>query len=114
MSAADFIPSVVISAFNLPRFVITSRQLIFASVGLLSLSAVFALLNLQKTHSLRTEIVQSENARQTGNQQRISHEKQLKDREAAMAAANAKFGDIQRKVADNGAQPAESSTGKKG
>jgi hypothetical protein len=93
-----------ISAFSLPRFVITSRQLILSSVAFLALSAVFALLNLQKTRGLRTEIVQSETARQSADQQRISREKQLKDREAAVAAANAKFGDTQNKVASTEAE----------
>jgi len=87
--------------------VITSRQLIFASVGLLSLSAVFAVLNLQKTRGLQTEIVQSQSARQTAEQQGVSREKQLKDREAAVAAANAKFGDTQSKVANTEAELAK-------
>ena len=74
---------------------------------MLSLSAVFAVLNLQKTHGLRTEVVQSETARLSGEQQRISREKQLKEREAAVAAANAKFGDTQNKVASNEAELAK-------
>src|ERR1700719_2360273 len=93
-----------ISAFSPPRFVITSRQLILASVAFLALSAVFALLNLQKTRGLRADIAQSETARQSADQQRISREKQLKDREAAVAAANAKFGDTQNKVASTEAE----------
>jgi len=93
-----------ISPFSPPRFVITSRQLVLASVAFLALSAVFALLNLQKTRGLRTEIVQSETARQSADQQRISREKQLKDREAAVVAANAKFGDTQNKVASTEAE----------
>jgi hypothetical protein len=94
----------VISAFSLSRFPVTSKQLIFTSVALLGLSAVFALLNLEKTRGLRTEVVQSETARQTADQQRISREKQLKDREAAVAAANAKFGDTKNKVASSEAE----------
>ena len=86
---------------------ITSRQLIFASIGLLSLSALFALLNLEKTRGLRTEIVQSETARQTAEQQRVSREKQLKEREAAVAAAKENFGDTQSKVANAEAELAK-------
>jgi septal ring factor EnvC (AmiA/AmiB activator) len=93
-----------ISAFPPSRFPITSRQLILASVALLGVSGVFAVLNLQKTRGLRTEIVQSETARQTAEQQRASREKLLKDREAAVAAANAKFGDTQNKVANTEAE----------
>jgi hypothetical protein len=93
-----------ISAFSLSRFPITSRQLILASVALLGVSAIFAVLNLQKTRGLRTEVVQSETARQTADQQRASREKLLKDREAAVAAANAKFGDTQNKVTSTEAE----------
>ena len=110
--APPFIPSDFISAFTLSRLSISSRQLIFASVGLLSLSAIFAVLNLQKTHDLRTEVVQSETARVSGEQQRISREKQLREREAAVAAANAKFGDTQNKVASNEAELAKAQTEK--
>ena len=88
-----------ITAFPPSRFPITARQLIFASIALLGVSAVFAVLNLQRTRGLRTGIVQSETARQTAEQQRASREKLLKDREAAVAAANAKFGDTNNKVA---------------
>lgn len=96
-----------ISAFSLSRIPITSRQLILASVALLGLSAVFAILNLQKTRGLRAGIVQSEAARQTADEQRISREKQLKDREAAVAAATAKFGDTQNKAANTEAELAK-------
>ncbi len=89
----------LISAFSLPRSPITSRQLILASVALLGVSAILAVLNLQKARGLRSDVVQSETARQTAEQQRASREKLLKDREAAVAAANAKFGDTQNKMA---------------
>src|SRR4051812_35003245 len=79
-----------ISAFSLPRPVITSKQLIVASVALLAVSGILALLNLQKTRGLRTEITTSEMARQNADQQRASREKLLKDREAAVTAASAK------------------------
>ena len=97
---------------SLSRFPITSRQLIFASVALLGVSAIFAVLTLQKTRGLRTEVVQSEMARQTAEQQRASREKLLKDREAAVAAANAKFGDTQNKVASTEAELAKVQTEK--
>jgi hypothetical protein len=88
-----------ISASSFPTFAITSRQLIGASVMLLALSAVFGVLNLQKTRGLRTEIAQSEAARQTAEQLGASRERELEGREAAVAAAQAKFGDTQNKVA---------------
>lgn len=83
---------------------ITSRHLIGCSVALLALSAVFGILNLQKTRRLRTEIVQSEGARQTAEQLRLSREKELKGREAAVAEANAKFANTQSKVASTEAE----------
>jgi hypothetical protein len=101
-----------ISAFSLSRFPVTSKQLIVASAAFLGLAAIFAVLNLQKTRDLRTEIVQSETARQAADQQRISHEKQLKDREAAVAAASAKYGDTQNKVASTEAELAKVQTEK--
>ena len=89
----------IINPLSLSRFPVTSKQLMFVAVALLGLSAVFAVLNLQKTGGLRSQVVQSQTARQLADQLRISREKQLKDREAAVAAASAKFGDTQNKVA---------------
>jgi hypothetical protein len=98
--AAVLVRSGCINAFP-PRFAITPRQLIFASVGLLSLSAVFALLNLQRTRGLREEVAQSETSRVRAEQQSASREKQLKEREAAVVEANAKFGDSQNQIANH-------------
>ncbi|HZE13400.1 MAG TPA: hypothetical protein VE086_06580 [Chthoniobacterales bacterium] len=95
-----------ISAFP-QRFPITSRQLILGSVALLSLSAVFAFLNLQKTRRLRAEVAQSEASRASTEQQSASRDKQLRDREAAVAAANAKFGDSQTRIASREAELAK-------
>jgi hypothetical protein len=79
--------------------VITSRQLIGCSIALLALSGVFGLLNLQKTRGLRTDLIQSEGHRQTADRVRLSREKELKGREAAVAEANAKFANTQGKLA---------------
>jgi hypothetical protein len=76
-------------------------------VAVLSLSLVVALLNLQKTRRLRTAVAQSESFRASAAQQSSSREKQLKDREAAVAAANARFGDNQAKIASNEAELAK-------
>lgn len=88
-----------ISTLSLPSFAITSKRIIAASVVLLGLSVLLGLLNVQKTRGLRTEVAQSETARQTAERARASREKLLKDREAAVAAASAKFGDTESKVA---------------
>jgi chromosome segregation ATPase len=74
---------------------------------MLSLAAVFAVLNLEKTRGLRAEVVQSETARQNGEQRRIAREKQLKEREAGVAAANAKFGENQNRIASSEAELAK-------
>ena len=92
------------SNFPFPPFVITSRQLIGCTIALLALSAVFGILNLQKTRRLRSQIVQSEGARQTAEQLGLSREKELKGREAAVAEANAKFASAQNKVAGTEAE----------
>jgi hypothetical protein len=106
MLAAALVQSRFISAFP-QRFPITSRQLIFGSVALLSLSAVFAFLNLQKTRRLRAEVAQSETSRASAEQRSATRDKQLKDREAAVAAANAKFGDSQARIASHEAELAK-------
>jgi hypothetical protein len=84
--------------------VITSRTLIGASVVLLALSAVFGILNTQRTRKLRAEVTESEISRQNADQLRAKREKDLKGREAAVAGANAKFGDTQTKVANTEAE----------
>ena len=83
---------------------ITSKQLIVASVALLAAAGILALLNLQKTRGLRAEITTSEMARENAERQRASREKLLKDREAAVAAASAKYGDTQNKTANTEAE----------
>jgi predicted nucleic acid-binding Zn-ribbon protein len=84
--------------------VITSKQLIVATVALLAASATLAMLNLQRTHRLQTALTQGETARQDAEQQRATREKQLRDREVAVAAASAKFGDTQTKIASTEAE----------
>ena len=86
---------------------ITSKQLILASVVLVGASALLAVLNLQRSRSLRSEVTASEAARDNAERQRASREKLLKDREAAVAAASAKYGDTQNKVASTEAELAK-------
>jgi len=92
--------------------VITSRTLIGASLALLTLSAVFGILNTQRTRKLRADFAESETARQTAEQLRTRREKDLKGREAAVAAATAKYGDTQTKVASTEAELAKAQTEK--
>jgi len=96
---AGFIRLLAINALSLSSFAVTSNRIIGTSVVLLGLSAVFAVLNLQKTHGLRTEISQGENELQRAERSKASLEKQLKEREATVAAATAKFSGVENKVA---------------
>ena len=99
-------------AFSFCLRVITSRTLISASVALLAVSAVFGILNTQRTRKLRAEVTESEIARQNAEQLRAKREKELKGREAAVAAATAKFGDTQTKVASTEAELLKAQTEK--
>src|SRR5207302_4028349 len=95
---AGLVRSFLINTLPFSSFPLTSKGIIGASVVFLGLSAIFGVLNLQKTRGLRTEIVESENARQTAERSTASREKQLKEREAAVAAAPAKFSAVESKV----------------
>ena len=75
------------------------RTLVGVSVFLLALSAALGLLNTQRTRGLRAQVTQSEVARKAADQLRITRENELSGREAAVAAANAAFGETQTKVA---------------
>jgi hypothetical protein len=92
--------------------VITSRTLIVVSITLLALSAVFGILNTQRTRKLRAEVTERETARQNADQLQVRREKELKGREAAVAAATAKFGDTQTKVASTEAELLKAQTEK--
>lgn len=81
-----------------PLSVNAPKTIISASAFLLALSAVLGLLNTQKTQGLRAQVTQGEVARNVAEQLRITQEKELKRREVAVAAANAKFGETQTKV----------------
>ncbi len=83
---------------------IPPKTIISASVFLLVLSAVLGVLNTQKTLGLRAQATRAEVARNAAEQLRIARERELKGREAAVAAANAKFGETRTKVASTEAE----------
>jgi len=56
-------------------------------------------LNTRKTRELRGQVSQAESARNAAEQLRVTRESELKGREAAVAAANARVGETQTKVA---------------
>jgi hypothetical protein len=72
----------------------TPKTLIGASILLLALSAVFGVLNNQKTLGLRAAAIQNKSARKMAEQMSARREKDLKAREAAVAAANPPAGDV--------------------
>jgi hypothetical protein len=75
------------------------KTLIGASVLLLALSAVFGVISTQKTRGLRAEAIQNESARKAAEQLIARRDKDLKAREAAVAAASAQSGDTRTKGA---------------
>jgi hypothetical protein len=79
--------------------VTTSRTLIGCSVFVLALSALVGVLNTGRTRGLRDKLIQSETARKTEEQLRAAGEKELQGREAAIAAANARFAETTTRVA---------------
>jgi hypothetical protein len=81
-----------------------SKTLIGASVFLFTLSAVLGVLNTQKTRGLRAQVTRAEVARNAADQLRITREKELNGREAAVASASAKFGETRTKVASTEAE----------
>ncbi len=77
----------------------TSKILIGLSVLFLTLSAVFGVLNTSKTRGLREEAERTEFARAEAERLRIAKEKEIKSREASVAAADAKFSDTENRIA---------------
>ena len=78
----------------------TPRTLISVSVLLLAGSAVFGVLNTQKIHGLRIQEMQTEVARHASEQSQVTREKQLKARETAVVAADARVSETQTKAAN--------------
>jgi hypothetical protein len=82
----------------------TPKIVISVSVFLLALSAVFGVLNTQKMHGLRAQVMQTEVARLASEHSQITREKELKAREAAVVAADAKLGETRTKAAGTEAE----------
>ena len=78
---------------------ITPRNLILATVLLLTLSVIFGVLNLKRTRELRSDTERAELGRAAAERRGIAREKEAAEREAAVAAARAKLDDAQKKVA---------------
>jgi hypothetical protein len=82
----------------------TPRTIVNISISLLTLSAVLGVLNTQRTRGLRAQVTQVADARDAAERRRVAREKELIAREAAVAAANARFGEIRTKSGNNEAE----------
>ena len=82
----------------------TPRTIISASVFLLALSAVLGVLNTQRARALREQLTQTEGARSAAAQDQSAREKELKVREAAVVAANARLSETRTKAAGTEAE----------
>ncbi len=75
-----------------------SKKLIGLSILLLALSAVFGVLNVHKSRSLRSDIEEKEAARQSAEDRRLAQEKELKARETKVSEASTKFSETENKI----------------
>jgi len=65
---------------------------------------VLGVLNIQKTQGLRTQVTQTEVARADGEKSQVAREKELKAREAAVVAADARLSETRTKAAGTEAE----------
>jgi hypothetical protein len=79
-------------------FAPTPRALIAASVSLVLVAAIFGGLNVKKVKTLRLSAIDVGGARETAERQRVQHEKELKARESAIAAEQAKLAEREGKT----------------
>lgn len=92
--------------------VTTPRTLIGCSVFVLALSALFGVLNIQRTHGLRVRLMASEATRMAEEPLRAAREKELQEREEVVGAANATFAEARAKVASTEAELIKAQTEK--
>jgi hypothetical protein len=90
----------------------TSRNLIFAAVLLLTLSVIFGGLNLKRTRELRSDAARAEAGRQAAENSVLRREKEVAGREAATAAAMSKLDDTQRRSTNTEAELLQAQTEK--
>jgi hypothetical protein len=81
-------------------FSATPRTLILISVVFLMLATVFGVLNTGKVKTLRSAVIAAISARDETNRLRAAQEKDIKGREAAIAAEKAKIAKSETKVGD--------------
>jgi hypothetical protein len=85
--------------FSLPEtFAPTQKTLIGGSILLLMVTAIFGALNLNKVKTLRSNTVEALVARDNAERARAQHEKDLKARELAISAEQAKLSEREGKT----------------
>jgi hypothetical protein len=80
------------------HFAPTPKRLIGASVVLLLAAVIFGGLNVGKVKTVRSATTEGTSARDTAERSRVQHEKELKTRESAIAAEQAKLDEREAKT----------------
>jgi hypothetical protein len=88
-------------------FAPTPKRLIGGSILFLALAALFSALNLSKVKTLRVTAAEAVNARETSEQSRVKKENELKARESAVSAAQAKLAERDGKMVSSEEQLAQ-------
>ena len=87
------------AVFSLPEtFAPTQKTLIGGSILLLMVAAIFGALNLNKVKALRSNAAEAFAARDNAERARAQHDMELKAREAAISAEQAKLADREGKT----------------
>jgi hypothetical protein len=88
-----------------PRTSTSAPRLILSiSAFFLVLAAVFGVLNITKVNTLRSNLAEVTAARDSADLRRVAQEKELKTREASLAAEKTKLAEREKKTADAGSQ----------
>lgn len=80
------------------EMVATPKNVLGLAAALLVAAAVFGALNNHKTKSLRLTVENAEAARSAAESRRASEQRQIKDRETAVAAAKSKMDEIEARA----------------
>ena len=86
------------------NFIPTPKTLIGASALLLFAAAIFGALNVAKVKTLRSTAAEAATARDTAERNRSKQDKELKARESAIAAEQAKLAEREGKAGASGSQ----------
>ena len=82
----------------------TPRLILSISAFFLVLAAVFGVLSITKVNTLRSNLAYVTTAQDSADLRRVAQEKELKTREASLAAEKTKLAEREKKTADAGSQ----------